>query len=124
MKVKGWQIAVIVLGFIAAGVSIAMMFNSNEPVLSHEYHAIDVESGTIFRIDSLKYILTAPAPHPETGRLSLITVSRDENGHWFVSDRNRSLLPRLQSDIKNTSIDPDTGDLKVDPKPPIDYQRK
>lgn len=123
MKVKGWQLAVIVLGFIVSGVSIALMLNTDEPILPHQYHAIDVETGEIFRIDSKRYALTAPAPHPVTGRLSLITISKDEHGHWLAHERNLALLDGLQPGIKNVVLNPESGELLVEVKEPVEYRK-
>jgi hypothetical protein len=65
-----------------------------------------------------------PARHPSTGRVCLVRVSKDEQGAWYVKPRDRQTLSMLDTDVKNTAIDADSGELHASPKDPIEYARK
>lgn len=124
MKVKPWQMIVIALGLLIGGGSAAYTLLSGDSVdLTHQYYLIDVENGDLFRVDSKKYRLMLPARHPATGRISLVAVSRGDDGKWLVSPRDRETLKSLDQGVQNNAIDPDSGELTLTPKSPVDYQK-
>jgi hypothetical protein len=53
-----------------------------------------------------------------------VRVSKDEQGAWYVKPRDRQTLSMLDTDVKNTAIDADSGELHASPKDPIEYARK
>lgn len=124
MKVKGWQTAVIVLGLLVGGVSIAYtLAGPGEPSLAHRYFLIDVESGEIFEVDSKRYLLTIPAVNPATQRISMVRVLKDEEGKWRVFERDRPLLDELDKGVKVQAVDAQTGEVVGAPKNPVPFKQ-
>lgn len=124
MKAKPWQIMVIVLGLVGGGGFLAWnLFSVEDDGVSDSYLLIDVESGTIFRVDNTKYHLGLPATNPETGKVSLIGLSRDDGG-LFVSKRDLATLQLVDAGVPNKAVDPTTGELLITPGKPVDYRPK
>lgn len=121
MKVKLWQIAVIILGFLVGGGFIAYTLASPESGdVNYVKHYIDVETGDVYRLDTRKHAIGVPGRDPK-GQIRLVRLSKKENGDWFVSDRDRSTIAMLDKNVKNAMIDEQTGDLLSKPKSPVDY---
>lgn len=124
MKVKGWQIAIVVIGLLVGGWSlVSSLMAPGEVQINHIIHAVDVESGVVFRIDTLKHPVVIPAPNPATGKFSLLRVKKDEAGHWVVTGRDLSQLRQLAPDIVNKVVDPSSGELKDGTVAPVDYTK-
>ncbi len=120
MNAKPWQIGVIVVGLLAAtGLSVWNLLGSDGELPS-TYLLVDVESGQVFRVNKDRHRLSLPAPHPKTKKRSLIGVEKDEQG-FFVDNYNLGALKSLDEDVKNTAIDPQTGEFLVPAKDPISY---
>lgn len=125
MKVKGWQIIVIVLGLIVGGGGILYASMGKESVqINHVIHCIDVETGQIYRIDTEKYRMMLPASHPTTGRVCLVRCAKEDNGKWIITGRDRSTLAWLDKDVQTkVEIDSTSGEIQSPIKEPIDYVR-
>ncbi len=122
MKAKGWQIIVIVLGLLVGGGGILWAsMGSGGPNISQETFCVDVETGQLYRIDTSKVRAMVPAAHPVTGRICLVRCFKDADGKWFVTQRDRASIKGLDKDVKNSAVDPETGDLLGTIKDPIAY---
>ncbi len=84
---KPWQIALIVLGVIAAGFAIWKVSTSNKISQSDRLLSVCVVTGEVFeiRLGSARGLMY-PARHPQTGERTLFPVSRD--GSSWVVDQN------------------------------------
>lgn len=121
MNAKPWQIGVIVVGLaVAAGLTVWNLSGSDAE-LPDTYLLIDVETGQIYRVNRLKHRILIPAQHPQTKKVSLVGLDKDDKG-YFVNDHDLRTLKVLDEGVKNTVVDPKTGDLLVTPKDPIEYQ--
>jgi hypothetical protein len=124
MKVKGWQIAVIVIGFVVAIASITYSLSGpGEPQLPHRYYLIDVETGDIFDVDSKKYLLAIPATNPATQKVSMLRVRKDEDGTWRVFERDLALFSALDKSVKVNAVDRDSGEVLGTVKDPVPFKR-
>lgn len=124
MKAKPWQIMVIVLGLVGGGGFLAWnLFSVEDDGVSDSYLLIDVESGTIFRVDNTKYHLGLPATNPETGKVSLIGLARDDRG-YFVTQRDLGTLGLVGEGVENKAVDPKTGELLIPAGKPVNYRQK
>jgi hypothetical protein len=125
MKAKPWQIALIVIGLAVGLGSVVWFAMSGDTVgLDRRYFLVDVESGDIFEVDSSKYRLVLPARHPETGRVSLVGVSQDDDGTWFVSRRDLDTIKQLDREVQVKAVDTSSGDLVNPPGKPRRYETK
>lgn len=123
MKIKPWQIIVIVVGLVAAiGVTVWNLTNSDELDIPNSYFVIDVESGQIYRVNRNRVMLSLPAPNPESGKLSLIGLAKDDKG-YYVTERDLATLRMLDSGVKNNAVDEKTGELKNQSQSFIDYKK-
>lgn len=125
MKVKPWQMAVIVVGLLVGiGSAVWVMIRPPEVRLASECYLLNVESGEVFVAEmSSKKRLTFPARDPDTGKFTLIRLTKDENGQLYVDDRDLTLLNHLEKDVAVKAVDPRTGDLKEQPKTTRKYVR-
>lgn len=125
MNAKPWQIALIVIGLaVGLGSAAWVTFGGDGVRLPTTHFLIDVESGDIFEFDSRKKQLVVPARHPESGRTTLIRVIKDEEGAWYVSQRELGLLRVMDKDVKVSAIDPSTGQLTGAAPKPKTYRAK
>lgn len=121
MKPKPWQIAVIVIGLLAAGwLFISTLAGGDDLDIPDYYYLIDVETGTVFKADKR---VPLDSPNPDTGKKSLVRVGKAEDGTWFVSERDLALLNYVDKDVQVKAIDPKTGELKITPESPKSYPR-
>ncbi len=121
MKVKPWQIAVIILGFLVGGGFIAYTLAAPETAdVNYVKYYIDVETGVVYRLDTRKHAIGVPGRDPK-GQIRLVRLSKDDKGQWFVSGRDRSTIAMLDKTVKNAMIDEQTGDLLSKPKSAVDY---
>lgn len=112
MNAKPWQIALIVIGLaVGIGSGLWFAFAGDAVSLERRYFLIDVETGDIYEVDSSKYRLVLPAMHPETGRVCLVGVHKDENGTWEVPPRDLSSIGQLEKGVQVKAVDPKTGEL-------------
>lgn len=124
MKLKGWQLAVIIVGLLVGGASVVWSLTQSNPVsINMVFHCVDVETGDLYTIDAEKYPTILPARHPKTNKIALVRVTKDENGKWHVAGRDIQTLNQLDEGIVNNAVDPQSGDLKLPTKDPITYTR-
>ncbi len=125
MNAKPWQIALIVIGLVVGvGSGAWFVFGGDEVRLERRYFLIDVESGDIFEVDSTKYRLVLPAIHPDTGRTTLVGVSQDESGGWYVSPRDLGSIRELGQGVEVKAVDLDSGELVNPAGKPRRYVKK
>ncbi len=125
MGAKPWQIGVIVVGLLVGCASAAWaLFGRDDVKVNMLVHCIDVETGDIYRIDTDRNPLILPGRHPSSNRVSLVRVTKDDEGKWHVSGRDLQTLEMLDKDVKNIAVDDRTGDIKTPVKDPIDYIRR
>ena len=124
MKPKPWHFAVIVVGLIlGVGSTVRVLMAETPAAVQRVIHCIDVESGDLYRIDTVRTPVILPARHPTTGRVCLVRISRDEHGTWIVRPRDRETLDMLDKDVKVTAIDPGSGSLLLEPREALEYTR-
>lgn len=125
MKPKLWQIVVIVAGLlVGTGSVVYALVSGNRSPVKNVIHCVDVETGTVYRINMSSTRVILPARHPETGRICLVRVGQDENGKWHVKDRDLGMLSMLDPDVKNTAVDAESGAIKAEVKNPVPYVPK
>ena len=125
MKVKGWQMIVIVLGLLVGGGGILWASMGTQGVqINHVIHCVDVETGQVYRIDTETYRMILPATHPTTGRICLVRCAKNTEGKWVVSGRDLGTIAQLDKDVNNAAVDRETGELTGIAKEPIAYVRK
>lgn len=122
MQAKPWQIALIVIGLVVGiGSAAWFVFGGGEVTLANSILMVDVDSGDVYEVNLDRTRISNPALHPETGKLQLVRLDRDEDGTLFVNDRDLSLLKYLDQSITNKAVDPKTGSLLIAPGKPKRY---
>lgn len=126
MKVKPWQFVVIALGLLVGAGSLGYLvfFTDGAPQVKQLMHCVDVETGEIYRINTEKNRLVLPARHPQTGRVCLLRIKKDDQGKWFVDGRDLGTIKLLDEGVENKAVDAQTGDLLLPVKEPVEYVRK
>ncbi len=116
MGIKPWHIVIMVVGIgVLAGGIFVSSSPSDMPVLKHKVTMIDVVSGEVFVADtSGGRAVLMPAKHPDTGKYSLVRISKDDAGAWCVSERDRAFLYDLDQGVEIKSIEAKTGVILVD----------
>lgn len=122
MQAKPWQIALIVIGLLV-GVGSAAWFvlGGDRVTLANSILMVDVDTGDVFEVNLDRTRISNPALHPETGKLQLVRLDKDEDGTLFVNGRDLDLLKFLDKSITNKAVDPKTGDLLIPPGTPKRY---
>lgn len=93
-KPKPWQIGVIALAIVAAGVSIVLaVLRDNSPRMTHRVLLVDVQTGDLFEINTERFQSVLPEINPETGAATLVPVEREPDGKYRISDRYMNSLP-------------------------------
>jgi hypothetical protein len=125
MKVKAWQVVLIVASVVVCAVSFAWNLSKNDgPDVHYILHYIDVETGDIFRVDIRSNNIGAPGKNPETGKMSLVRLDKKPSGEWFVSPHDKPTLHQLDAGVQNKMVDESTGELRGPAKSPVAYVRK
>lgn len=113
-EVKRWQVAVLVVaGLILAG-SIYFSIGRGEGSvrLASTIIMVDVTTGDLFEYSiSGRRAVMVPERHPDTGKIVLIPVDRDENGRWVIGPRERNALGAIEGEP--TAVDRQTGEVSV-----------
>jgi hypothetical protein len=124
MKIKPWQLAVIVLGLVVGIGAFVYMYATTEEInIARVMYLVDVENGDLYKVNLDGYIPVVPARHPDTGKIQLVRVQKDDSGGWFMTQRDMVMLGALDKDVKNTVVDPESGKLTVKPKGPTTYHK-
>jgi hypothetical protein len=122
MNVKPWQIIVIVLGLlIGVGSVVYMLATTDGPRVKTIMYLVDVETGELYRADLEKLAVALPGQHPISHRTCLVRIIKDDSGKWVVGKRDRGLFAQLDKDVQNKAVDPETGELLMPAKTPVEY---
>lgn len=123
MKIKPWQLVVIVIGFLAAlSVTVWNLTSGEDIKVPDNYFVVDVESGQIYRVNRNRVTLDLPAVNPETGRVSIVGLDKNDTG-YYVNERDLSMLKMLGAGVKNNAVDEKTGALKNQNDSIVDYKK-
>jgi hypothetical protein len=86
--------------------------------LATEVTMVDHTPGDLFAFSiSGHKAVTTPGKNPDTGKLTLMFVDKDQSGHWIVGQRDLVALPRIEGEPK-ALIDRKTGEVKVTSETP------
>ena len=105
--VKRWQIAVIVIAAAVLGWSVYATFYAGRASPAGALRMVDVETGEIFKLRVGKGGAMIPGVNPRTERVTLLPVSRGEDGRWRVVRRYLSALSNIAAEP--AAIDLETG---------------
>ncbi|GEM_PF-1726764 len=125
MKVKPWQVAVIVIGLLVGIAStLWVLVSPSEVHLADECYLLNVESGEVFiaAMGGGKR-LTLPAADPESGKFALIRLTKDDQGKLYVDNRDLALLSYVDKDVAVKAVDRETGELVAQPASTRKYVR-
>lgn len=122
MKVKGWQLAVIVLGLLVGGGLVGYsVMGSGDADLPDTMYLVDVESGELYSYPlSSGRSLILPARRMDSGKIALVRINKEDEG-WVVSERDLGSLGALDQGIPTKAIDTETGKLLSPPASPKRY---
>ncbi len=116
---KPWQIILIVVGLIAAGVTVWMLgfgSKSEKNLLADSIVMVDAETGQLYQFSLKgKRGVMVPERNPDSQKIALIPVIQDEAGQWSVTERTRSTIQYLE--VPNNMIDRSSGTVKVSQNP-------
>jgi hypothetical protein len=112
MKIKPWQVAVIVIGIlVGVGSAVYQLITPSGPRLPDSMLLIDVESGQVYRANTRGRSVMLPARRPDTGKIALLRLRTDDEGKHYVSGRDLSLLQYLDQGVEVKAINPESGDV-------------
>lgn len=110
---KPWQIILIVVGLIAAGFVMWRFVFKSGPDLPNSVTLVDVESGSLFVMGlggrNKPYY---PAPHPDTGRNTLLPVAKQDDGSWRITGHSLPALEDVEGDA-SAVINRSVGAVRV-----------
>lgn len=123
MKVKGWQIVVIVLGLLVGGVLVGYsVFGAGDGDLADSMYLVDVETGSLYQYSITSgRSLILPARRMDTKQIALVRITREADGSWVVSQRDLASLGGLDQGISTKAIDVESGRLLTSPGTPAKY---
>ena len=106
MKPKPWQIVIIALGLVVGVGSIvyAVISGSWLPV-SSVTHCVDIETGDCIGLAARS---SCRLGIPESGKICLVRVTKDDDGQWIVKRRDLQSMANLPAEVKNAAVDPET----------------
>lgn len=109
MKVKPWQMAVIVIGLVVGVGSVIWQFMGDDgPDLSYRLTLVDVETGDIFEISDYRRITAVlPAARPGSDARALVPIEKDKAGDWYLTENGQRMLGAVT--VKTDALDPDSG---------------
>ncbi len=116
---KPWQIALIVIGLLAGGAGVVFALTSMGPVeTAAQVYVVDVESGQLYRANTVGKTVLIPMTSPETGENTLYPVVEDEeSGEWRISDRYRDAFLRRTEGQDTPAVDRSSGVVTVSGEP-------
>lgn len=110
MKVKPWQIAVIVIGLLVGlGSAVYQLVAASGPELPDSMLLIDVETGQVYRASTHGNGIMLPARRPDSQTIALLRLRKEDNGEFVVAPRDLGLLDYLSKDVQVKAIDAETG---------------
>lgn len=111
-KAKPWQIALIVVALVVASVSVFMTFRKSKKVdLSHRITMVDVATGDLYTFNTKKRAVGIPEYSPDTGKATLLPVTRKDDGKWYINLRYIDSIEYM--DDASAVTDRDTGLVTV-----------
>lgn len=118
---KPWQIILIVVGILGAGVSLwwfGLRGSDADRLMANSIVMVDVESGQLyeFQLKGRRGVMI-PERHPESGKIALLPVEQDSSGNWVISDRSRATLQYVE--VTNNAVDRTTWIATVKDQKPI-----
>lgn len=109
MKVKPWQIAIIVIGLLVGiGSGLWTLLGGGGPEVSYSLTLVDVETGDLFEVADYretKFVL--PAARPGSEARALLPVEKDADGSWYLTDRGLQSLGAVT--VPTEAVDEDSG---------------
>lgn len=120
MKIKSWQIGVIVVGLLVGVGSIAYTLTTGGgATIADHYFLVDVETGDLYKVNTKKYALYMPALRPGSDRRTLVPVQQ-QDGVWHVGSNwlNPADMPE---DVEFKAVDRNTGEVSSGAKAPVWY---
>ena len=110
-QLKPWQIVLFVLAIAALSFGIFKSCSGQNLDLANSIVMVDVETGELFSFDiGGKRGVGVPNFNPDSGKLSLLPVTKDETGTWRLTDRAKPIVKDLE--VKASAIvDIDTGEV-------------
>lgn len=121
-SIKPWQVVL----FIAAVASLAFAawnaMSGPKVELATRTYLVDIATGELYLLELEGRGISIPAKHPETGKYSMLSVIREEDGSFHLG---RSLSALESCDVKpGVSIDLNSGAIEVvNPDSPKTFRR-
>lgn len=113
-QVKPWQIGLFIAAILVVIVSLWWTLGRTTPAsrLADVMIFVDAETGSLyaFPVGGGKAVMP-PEKNPDTGKVSLVPVYKDDSGVWLMPDRYDETLKIL--DVENKVIDPATRRVSV-----------
>ncbi len=113
-QVKPWQIVVIIVAIAAAATSAYLTFSGGSAVQTDDHVLlVDITSGDLFSFPTggHKAVVT-PAKNPDTGKIALFRVYKNDKGDWTVSSRDLSALNMVEGEPK-ALLDRKSGHVNI-----------
>jgi hypothetical protein len=113
-QVKPWQIVLIVAALAAAGTSAYLTLSGGSPVkLDDQVLLVDITNGDLFAFPTSGHrAVVTPGKNPETGKIALFRVYKNDKGNWTVSSRDLSALNLVEGEPK-ALLDRKSGHVNV-----------
>jgi len=113
MQQKPWQIVLFVVALGAIVFALYRSLSHDKLDLPNSIVMVDVQTGELFRFStSGKRGVGVPNFNPDTNKVSLLPVLKDEGGKWFLTDRAQPILADLK--VPHTAVvDLKTGEVKT-----------
>lgn len=113
-KPKPWQIGVIALAVVAAGVSLVLsILRDDSPRMTHRVLLVDVQTGDLFEINTARFQAVLPEINPETGSATLLPVGQEPDGKYRIEARYLDSLP---PDVETPAIVDGAVNVRGQPK--------
>ena len=118
--IKPWHIVLIVAAIGVLGFSVFKfgLGKSDESLMADSITMVDAESGQLFSF-SLKGRrgVMVPGKNPDTGKYTLMPVSKTDAGDWVVGRRDLQAIGYVEGSV--SSIDRSTGVVTTNGESPI-----
>ncbi len=117
-KAKPWQLVVVILGFLALGVSLYFALTKETVQLADSVTLVDVETGQLYKSPfPSRRSVVYPATNPITKSDTLMPVDQVE-GKWFIGELFRAQVAVMPKDKVKVVENLKSGEVKVLPGEP------
>jgi hypothetical protein len=118
-QIKPWHVVVLVGAAVALSASAYFTLGGGTGLkLANEMTVVDITTGDLYIIPlGGKRAVGIPGRNPESGKVTLLPVSKDESGTWTVSPRYLGGLQLIEGEPK-ALLDKKTGAVKVNGEVP------